>query len=894
VEFRSVQALRGPNIWARFPVLEAWVDLGDLNDTSSDSVPGFNDRLKSWLPSLVEHRCSVGERGGFFVRLERGTYLAHILEHVTLELQSLAGTPVGFGRARASNEDRVYKVAVQYREEELGRACLEAARELCLAAVFDRPYDVQATIQRLRDLAHNVCLGPSTASIVRAAAARGIPARRLNKYSLVQLGYGAKQKRILASETANTPAIAESIAQDKELTKELLRTIGVPVPWGRVANDAEDAWAAAQEIGLPVVIKPQYGNQGRGVATNLQTREQVVTAFNAASEQGSYIIVEKYAPGDDYRLLVVGNKLVAAAKREPAHVIGDGVSTIEQLVEVVNRDPRRSDGHATSLSKIPLDSVSLAVLDSQGYTPQSVPRAGERVLIRRNANLSTGGTAADVTDEVHPEVAARAVEAARMVGLDVAGVDVVAQDISRPLEEQGGVIVEVNAGPGLRMHLEPSSGQGRPVGEAIVESLFPQGESGRIPIVGVTGTNGKTTTTRLIAHMLATHGLKVGMTSTDGIYIDGRRIDAGDCSGPTSAGMVLENPLVEAAVLETARGGILRAGLAFDRCDVAVMTNIGEGDHLGKWDIDTPERMAWVKRTLTDNVAKTGYGVFKADDPLVADMAPHCPGQVIFFAQDEKHPVMAAHRAEGKRVIFVRDGQVIAAQGSQETFIADLENVPLTQQGRIGFQIENVLASSAAAWALEVPVDAIRRALRTFTPDMGTSPGRFNLLEIGGSVVILDYGHNTSALLALVEAIQQFPHERRTVVYSAAGDRRDSDMIQQGQILGDTFDRVILYEDHYLRGRREGEIMALFRKGLAEGSRVAEIQEIRGGVKAVEVALHQAGPGQLILIQPDKIDETLDYVRQYVAHRAAGNEIDLNSALATAQPAEALAGEVID
>ncbi len=879
MEIRKVLALRGPNIWANKPVLEAWVDLGPFKDTSSDEMPGFNDRLMGWLPSLVEHRCSVGERGGFFQRLRRGTYLAHILEHVTLELESLAGTPVGFGRARETSEDGVYKVAVAYKEEELGRACLATGHRLCLAAVHDTPFDVAAEVQKLRELAYDVCLGPSTNSIVQAAVARGIPFRRLNSGSLVQLGYGARQRRVWTAETDRTGSIAESIAQDKQLTRGLLRAIGVPVPEGRPVNDAEDAWVAAQEIAAPVVVKPQYGNQGRGVATNLSTRQQVMAAFEAASKEGSSILVERYAPGADYRILVIGDRMVAASRREPAQVIGDGHSTIQQLVDEVNRDPRRSDDHATALTKIRLEEIALAVLAEQGFTPDSVPPAGAQVLIRRNANLSTGGTAADVTDQVHPEIAARAIEAARMVGLDIAGVDVVALDISQPLESQGGVIVEVNAGPGLRMHLEPSSGTPRPVGEAIVNMMFAEGQNGRIPIVAVTGVNGKTTTTRFIDHILRSTGRQVGMTCTDGIFVQGRRIDTGDCSGPMSAQAVLMNPAVEAAVLETARGGILRAGLGFDRCDVAVVMNIGEGDHLGISDIETLEKLAQVKRAIVDVVLPTGSAVLKADDPLVAAMAPYCKGSVIFFAQRGDDPVIAAHRAAGGRAVYVRHGTIVVAEGEVEIPLAALANIPLTHSGRIGFQVENALASAAAAWALGIPRDAIRAGLESFAADLEKVPGRFNLLEINGATVIVDYGHNVSALSALIDAIEQFPHERRSVVYSAAGDRRDCDLIRQGELLGNAFDHVVLYEDHYMRGRAEGEIFGLFRRGLAKGRRVSTTQDIRGSVKAVESALRAVRPGDLLLLQADVIDETVDYIKRYLACHAAGREIELLQAL---------------
>jgi cyanophycin synthetase len=865
MEIRKVLALRGPNIWASFPVLEAIVDLGPLKDSPSDSLPGFNDRLMSWLPSLVEHRCSVGERGGFFQRLRDGTYPAHILEHICIELQCLAGSQVGFGKARETGEPGVYRVIVRYREESVGRAALAAAHRLFLAAVHDHKIDVDAEVSQLRSLLHEVQLGPSTRSIVDAAHARGIPTHRLNAGSLVQLGWGAKARRVWTAESDLTSAIAETIAQDKELTRQLLRTVGVPAPAGRTVEDAEDAWRAAEEIGGAVVVKPQYGNQGRGVTTNLTTRAQVIKAYEAARAEESTVLVESFAPGDDYRLLVIGGKLIAAARREPAQVVGDGVHTVAELVEIENQNPKRGDDHATSLSKIRIDTIALAVLAEQGLAPDAVPTKDTQVLIRRNANLSTGGTAADVTDRVHPQVAARAIEAARVIGLDIAGIDVVASDIGRPLEEQGGVIVEVNAGPGLRMHIEPSSGKSRPVGEAIVSTLFQPGDNGRIPIAAVTGTNGKTTTTRCIAHILMSIGRHVGMTCTEGIYVDRRRIESGDCSGPQSARTILMNPKVDAAVLEIARGGVLREGLGFDQCDVAVVTNIGAGDHLGLSDINTLEDMALVKRTAVDVVPPKGYAVLKADDPYTAGMAPHCRGGVIFFAQDPDHPVMQQHRAAGGRLAYVKDKQLVLATGNTIECQVPVVDIPITRQGRVAFMTENALASAAAAWGLGVSFADISAGLQSFSSEADMVPGRFNVLSLGGATVIMDYGHNVSALEALIDAIGSFPHERRSVVYSAAGDRRDEDMIQQGQIIAAAFDRVILYEDQYKRGREDGEIMRLLRSGLAEGPRVKEINEYQGASNAVEAALDALRPGDLLLLQADVIEDTLVFVREYLS-----------------------------
>lgn len=876
MNLRSQRALRGPNIWSQVTVLEVQLDFTEDNALAVDSLAALQDRLLALLPAVNSPVADEGLdenplRNQPVSQLSPEMQAALFFARSAVQLQTLAGSEVSFARVAKTNEPKVFQVAIQYREEPVGRMAVAKALELLRAAAAGESFPTSDVLDELRSLDQQIRLGPSTGSIVRAAVNRGIPFRRLNERSLVQLGYACRQHRILAAETDKTSAIAETIVQDKELTKQLLKSIGVPVPEGRPVTSAEDAWAAAQEIGSPVVVKPQDGNQGRGVAVNLVTREQVMAAYAAAFEVRDDILVEKFAPGQDYRLLVIGNRLIAAARREPPQVIGDGRRPITELVAEVNLDPRRGEDHATPLSKIPIDEIAIAVLADQGLTPTSVPAAGQQVLLRRNANLSTGGTAADVTDLVHPEVTARVIDAVRMVGLDIAGVDVVCSDISRPLEHQGGVIVEINAAPGLRMHLEPSAGKARPVGEAIVETMFAPGDTGRIPIVSVTGVNGKTTTTRLIAHLLRVTGRKVGMTCTDGVYLNDRRIDTGDCSGPKSARTVLANPIVEAAVLETARGGILREGLGFDFSDVSVVTNIGEGDHLGMNGIDTIEQLARVKRVIIENVGPQGYGVLNADDPLTVAMAEYCPGKVIYFSRSADNPVLQAHRHKGQRVVFVQNSAIIVAEGTWEVRVAPLRDVPLTVGGLVGFQVENVMAAVAAAWGLGIPFEQIRTGLESFTSDVKKAPARFNVIEAHGATIVIDYGHNSSALLALVEAFNQMPHTRRRIVYTAAGDRRDIDIIRQSQVIADHFDEIVVYEDQCTRGRQDGEVIRLMREGLAEGRRLASILETRGEMVAIDMVLQRMEAGDLILVQADQVDAAIAFVHKWITDRALAN-----------------------
>ena len=853
MEVVRVRALRGPNLWSHHTSVEAVVTCAP-DEESIGALPGFETRLRALFPEL-----GLLQPTGHDDTIP----LAHVLEVAALGLQAEAGCPVTFSQTTPTHERGVYQVVVEYSEEDVGRLALDLAHALCTAALSDGAFDLADALVRLRDLDEDVRLGPSTGSIVDAAVARGIPFRRLTEGSLVQFGWGSRQRRIQAAEIDATGAIAETIAQDKELTKTLLDAAGVPVPLGRSVSDMDDAWAAALEVGLPVVIKPKDGNQGKGVTVNVTTREQLDAGYHAASEFRDDIMVEKYLPGHDFRLLVIGDKLVAAARRDPPHVTGDGVHSVRQLVDTVNLDPRRGSGHATSLTKIRFDDIALASLAKQGYDAESVPAKGTRVTLRNNANLSTGGSATDVTDDVHPEVAARAIAAAQMIGLDICGVDLVCDGVLRPIEEQGGGIVEVNAAPGLRMHISPSFGKGRAVGEAIMDTLYAHGDDGRIPVVAVTGTNGKTTTTRLIAHLLSSSGLRTGMTNTDGVYIEGRRIDSGDCSGPKSARNVLMHPDVDAAVFETARGGMLREGLAFDRCQVAVVTNVGAGDHLGMNYITTLEQLAVLKSIIVQNVAPGGMAVLNAADPVVADMADNTRGDVTYFALDASLPLMQKHRAQGRRIVYVDRGHIVCARGRDEERIA-LAEVPITRGGIVGFQVENAMAAVAAAWAVGMKWDTVRTGLKTFVGESDNAPGRFNVFDYRGATVIADYGHNPDAIQALVNAVDAMPAKRRSVVISGAGDRRDEDIRDQTKILGAAFDDVLLYEDQCQRGRSEGEVVALLRAGLEGAARTRHVAEIKGEFVAIDAALARLQPGDLSLILIDQVDAALAHIAMRV------------------------------
>ena len=712
MEFLKILPLRGPNIWTYRPVIEVWLDIGILEDSPSNTLPGFNERLTAWLPTLAEHRCGVGEPGGFLERLREGTWAGHILEHITLELQNLAGMQTGFGKARSTGERGVYKVVVRSRHEQVTIAALRAGRELLLAAIHDKPFDVAATVDRLHKMVDSMCLGPSTACIVDAATGRGIPSIRLTEGNLVQLGYGIRQHRIWTAETDKTSAIAEGISRDKDLTKSLLSSCGVPVPEGRIVDSPADAWEAAEDIGVPVVVKPSDANHGRGVSTELMTREEIEAAYHLADEEGSEVIVERFIRGNEHRLLVVGGRLAAAARGESLSVLGDGHSTIRQLIDTqINTDPRRGTTENFPLNVILLDNDAAVrlELERQGYDGESVPAQGKQVLIQRNGNV-----AFDVTDEVHPDVAATVALAARIVGLDIAGVDLVAQDISRPLAEQGGAIVEINAGPGLLMHLKPASGKPRPVGKAIVDNLFEAGDSGRIPVVGISGTDGKSLAAHVVAQLLHLRGDYVGLACADGLYFAQRPIDKRDCANWAAAQKVLLNRSVSAAVIENSSDTILGEGLAYDRCQVGIITNIDAARHYGKFYIEAAEQVCNVFRTQVDVVLESGVAVLNADDPLVAPMAEHCDGEVMYFSRLAESELVAAHLQKGGRAVLLRNGCIELHVGDEHAELMKLTQVPVLANGTDALREVSVLAAVAAAWALHVTQVLIRAGLTTF------------------------------------------------------------------------------------------------------------------------------------------------------------------------------------
>lgn len=858
--------MRGPNYWSirRHKLIVMVLDIEGMEEKPSDKVDGFYDRLVNMFPSMYEHRCSVGTAGGFFQRVAEGTWMGHIIEHIALEIQTLAGMDVGFGRTRTYGEEGVYNVVFAYMEESVGRYAAKASVSICEALISGEEYDLSEDIQRMRELRESDRLGPSTGSIVSEAEKRGIPWIRLNKYSLVQLGYGANQKRIQATVTSETSSIGVELACDKEDTKHLLEQAEVEVPRGDIIKRESSLKEACRYVGYPLVIKPVDGNHGRGITVNIQNYDDALEAFNIAkkSSKNGAIIVEKFITGLDYRLLVINHKLVAAAVRTPAHVIGDGRSTVQELIDIVNSDPRRGYGHENVLTQITVNDLTRTIIKEAGYTLETVIAEGETLLLKDTANLSTGGTAEDVTDIVHPANVFMAERISKIIDLDICGIDVMTSDITKPLSETGGAVLEVNAGPGFRMHLAPTSGLPRNVAAPVIDKLFPQkGDTGRIPIIATTGTNGKTTTTRLIAHILKMGGYRVGYTTSDGVYIQNRLLMTGDCTGPASTEFVLKDPTVNFAVLECARGGLLRAGLGFKKCDVGVVTNIAE-DHLGLKGIHTIEQLAKVKGVIPESVLADGYAVLNADDDLVYEMRRNVECNVALFSMNENNPrIQALQRLHGITAIY-ENGYITICRGQWKMRIMKAEHIPLTYGGKAKFMIQNVLAAVLAVHVQGISIEDMKAALETFIPSAAQTPGRLNLFKFDGFSILLDYAHNPAGMRALQDFVNELNPAYTVGIIAGVGDRRDEDTNEVGSIAAEMFDEIIIRQDKNLRGRSEEELIKLLEDGIKMKDPNKKTTVIASEREAILHAVKHAKRGSLIVLCSDVIPDALELVQQ--------------------------------
>jgi cyanophycin synthetase len=863
----KVQTLRGPNYWSirRHQLILMRLDLEQLDEKFSDQIPGFYEGLVQTLPSLVEHFCSPGYRGGFLERVQSGTLMGHIVEHIALELQSLAGMGVDFGRTRESSSPGVYRVVFEYLNPEAGRYAGRAAVRVCQSLVDTGTYavtELEQDLKELREIWENAALGPTTEAIVKEAESRNIPWFEWPVRSLVQFGYGIHQRHIQTAQTDRTGVLGVELAGDKEATKIMLQRLGIPVPKGEVIRRFESLEGAIADVGgFPIVLKPLDGNHGRGISLNITSLQQAGIAYDRAkaeSKDGS-ILVEQYCRGQDFRVLVVDGKVVAVAERVPAHVVGDGCLTIAQLVEQTNQDGRRGDGHDNILTRIKVDQASLELLESQGYNLESILSPGQICYLKATANLSTGGIAIDRSDEIHPENIWLCERAARLVQLDIAGIDISAPDLSRPMRENGGVIVEINAAPGLRMHLQPSQGKARNVAIPIVDMLFPPGVPCRVPIIALTGTNGKTTTTRLTAHLFRQTSKVVGYTTTDGTYVGDYLVEAGDNTGPQSAELILNDPTVEIAVLETARGGMLRSGLAFSQCDVGVVLNVS-ADHLGLHDIDTLEDMAQVKSILAEATAPGGYVVLNAEDPLVAAMAERVKAKVAYFSLNPEHPLIQSHVQKGGLAAVYQQGELVFLEGERVIPIQAAAAVPLTLGGKAPFMIANVLAACLASYVQGVKIPEIVQGLLSFRASVEQTPGRMNLIDLGQIHVLLDYAHNPASYEAVGGFVRNWTTGDRIGVIGAPGDRRDQDFRRLGELAAQFFDWIIVKEDYDNRGRSRGEVAHLILQGIQEFKPNCRHQVILDETTAIQTALEQATGGSLVVILPESVHRALDLI----------------------------------
>ncbi|MBS1732778.1 MAG: cyanophycin synthetase [Bacteroidetes bacterium] len=860
----EIKILRGPNYWSvnRTKLIQMKLDLEEMEERPTNHIHGFRERLEKMFPSLIEHRCSIGTRGGFFQRVEEGTWMGHVIEHIALEMQTLAGMDTGFGRTRGTGKDGEYFVCFSYMEEDAGVYAAKAAVRVAQALADNIEYDLAKDIMTLREIREDTRLGPSTGCIVEEAAKRGIPYIRLNKHSLVQLGYGVHQKRIRATIASTTSNIAVDIACDKEETKNLLGAAEIPVPKGDVIRTEEGLKDAVDRIGYPIVIKPIDGNHGKGNTTNITNWEQALTAFAAAKQYSRSVIVEKYITGFDFRILVINYKFICAALRTPASVVGDGKNSIQYLIDETNKDPRRGYGHEKVLTQITIDQFTQKMLDEKGYTLDTIPAKDELVLLKPTANLSTGGTSTDVTDEVHPANIMMCERIAKIIGLDICGIDIMATDLRTPVTENGGAILEVNAAPGFRMHIDPSIGLPRNVAEPVVDMLFPKGSAGNIPIIAVTGTNGKTTTTRLTAHIAKTAGYKVGYTTSDGVYIQNQMMMKGDCTGPVSSQFVLKDPTVDFAVLECARGGILKNGLAFRNCDVAIVTNIS-ADHIGLGGIDTMEQMAKVKAVVPETVFNHGYAILNADDDLVYNMQKGLTCNVALFSMDENNPRIIEHTKKGGYATVFENGYITIMKGTWKIRVIRVAEVPITYGGKALHNVMNCLPAvlSTYFWR-NIAIEDIKLALQTFVPSASQTPGRLNMFQFKHFKFLVDFAHNPAGLELLCDFVSKLDGEPKVGIISGTGDRRDEDIRELGRISGKYFDEIIIRQDKNLRGRTAEEIVNLLVEGLNETKpKEIPVEIIYNEKEAIMHAYNNAKPGSLITIMCDVVAEALDLIK---------------------------------
>ena len=859
------QALRGPNIWSitRKKLIQMRLDLEEMEERPTNLVPGFRERIEALLPTLIDHRCSEGCKGGFFQRLDRGTWMGHVIEHVALEIQTLAGMEVGFGRTRETKTPGVYNVVFNYIEEKVGLFAAESAVNIVEALIAGTEYDLQADIQKMREIREKVRLGPSTGSIVDEAVARDIPWIRLGTNSLIQLGYGINQMRFQATITCKTSNIAVDIACNKEQTKKMLDASSIPVAKGDIVVDEEDLAATIKSIGYPIVLTPLDGNHGKGASINVTNWEDAVAGLEYAKKYSRRIIVEKFITGYDFRILVIDNKVIAAAQRVPAHVVGNGKDSIQTLIDETNKDPRRGYGHENVLTEIDVDRDTLELLEKLNYTVDSVPNEGEIVYLKSTANLSTGGTSIDVTDLMHPENIFMAERISRVIGLDVCGIDIMAANLTQSLKENGGVILEVNAAPGFRMHLAPSEGLPRNVAAPVIDMLYPPGKASRIPIIAITGTNGKTTTTRLISHIVKNNGFRVGFTTSDGIYIQNHLMEKGDTTGPISAEYILKDPNVEFAVLETARGGILRSGLGFSRCDIGVITNIQE-DHLGISDIHDLKDLSRVKSVVVDSVKKDGWAVLNGEDENCLEIANSLRCNVALFSLDENAPAIVEHCKAGGIAAIYENGFITIKKGDWKFRVERATHIPLTMNGKAKFMIANVLAATLASYLYGFKTEDIKLSLATFLPGAAQTPGRMNIFEFSKFKVMIDFAHNPNGYRGIEDFMKSVDATRKIGIISGVGDRRDEDIRECARIAGNMFDHIVIRQEKHLRGRTEEEIIGLILEGIASAEKETTYEVVNLETEAIRHAISLAQDGTFIVALSDVIDNAIDIVQSYL------------------------------